>query len=73
MEPTARAKAPIPALAGKIRGPSSCQALKDYKSGKRDNADHEGVRDRTLSDQDMANVAAYYASLKEVTCPPAHA
>jgi len=39
------------------------QALKDYKSGKRNNAVMKGMT-AGLSDQDMANLAAYYASLK---------
>jgi cytochrome c553 len=39
------------------------QALKDYKSGKRDNAVMKTFASQ-LSDQDAANLAAYYASLK---------
>jgi cytochrome c553 len=39
------------------------QALKDYKSGKRANAMMKTFATQ-LSDQDAANVAAYYASLK---------
>ena len=39
------------------------QALADYKSGKRANAVMKGMT-AALSDQDEANLAAYYASLK---------
>ena len=39
------------------------QAMKDYKSGKRDNAVMKALMG-PLSDQDIANLAAYYASLK---------
>jgi cytochrome c553 len=55
-------KAPFPALAGK-KEDQLIQALKDYKSGKRDNAMMKTFATQ-LSDQDAANVAAYYASLK---------
>jgi cytochrome c553 len=54
--------APNPALAGK-KEDQLIQALKDFKSGKRDNAVMKGMV-RVLSDQDIDNVAAYYASLK---------
>jgi cytochrome c553 len=37
--------------------------MQDYKSGKRKNAVMKTLAGQ-LSDQDMANVAAYYASLK---------
>jgi len=40
------------------------QAMKDYKSGKRNNAVMKGMM-AGLGDQDMANLAAYYASLKK--------
>jgi cytochrome c553 len=40
------------------------QALQDYKSGKRANAVMKSFA-AALSDQDMANLAAYYASLKK--------
>jgi cytochrome c553 len=40
------------------------QAMKDYKSGKRVGAVMKEVT-AALSDQDMANLAAYYASLKK--------
>jgi cytochrome c553 len=53
---------PNPALAGKSED-ELLQALKDYKSGKRANAVMKGMT-AGLSDQDMANLAAYYASLK---------
>ena len=55
-------KAPYPALAGKSEA-ELVQALQDYKSGKRANAMMKSFA-APLSDQDMANVAAYYASLK---------
>jgi cytochrome c553 len=55
-------KAPNPALAGKPED-QLVQALKDYKSGKRDNAVMKTFASQ-LSDQDAANLAAYYASLK---------
>ena len=54
--------APNPALAGKSEE-LLVQGLKDYKSGKRDNAVMKGMV-ATLTDADMANLAAYYASLK---------
>ncbi len=54
--------APNPALAGKTDD-QLVQALKDYKSGKRDNPVMKGMVS-SLSEQDMANLAAYYASLK---------
>jgi cytochrome c553 len=53
---------PNPALAGKSED-ELLQALKDYKSGKRANAVMKGMT-AGLSDRDMANLAAYYASLK---------
>ena len=54
--------APNPPLAGK-KEDQLLQAMNDYKSGKRDNAVMKGMVS-SLSDQDMANLAAYYASLK---------
>jgi len=51
-----------PALAGKTED-QLVQAMKDYKSGKRDNAVMKTFAAQ-LSDQDIANLAAYYASLK---------
>jgi len=53
---------PNPALAGKPEG-EIVQALMDYKSGKRANPIMKTFATQ-LSDQDMANVAAFYASLK---------
>jgi cytochrome c553 len=55
-------KAPNPALAGKSEA-DIVQALKDYKSGKRANPIMKSFA-TPMTDQDMANVAAYYASLK---------
>ncbi|HUH93567.1 MAG TPA: c-type cytochrome [Casimicrobiaceae bacterium] len=55
-------KGSFPALAGKSE-PALEQAMHDYKSGKRSNAMMKGFVDK-LSDQDIANLAAYYASLK---------
>ena len=55
-------KAPNPALAGKAED-QFVQAMKDYKSGKRNNPVMKTFASQ-LTDQDMANVAAYYASLK---------
>jgi cytochrome c553 len=54
---------PNPALVGKSED-DMLQAMKDYKSGKRANAVMKGIT-ASLSDQDMANLAAYYASLKK--------
>jgi cytochrome c553 len=51
-----------PPLAGKSEKDLT-QALQDYKSGKRPNAVMKSLVS-SLSDQDMANLAAYYASLK---------
>ena len=56
-------KAPNPALAGKSED-QIVQAMKDYKSGKRANAVMKTFAG-PLSDQDIANLAAYYASLKQ--------
>ncbi|HEY2970372.1 MAG TPA: c-type cytochrome [Casimicrobiaceae bacterium] len=55
-------KAPNPALAG-MKSDDFVQAMKDYKSGKRNNPIMKTFA-TPLSDQDMANLAAYYASLK---------
>jgi len=55
--------APNPALAGKSED-QLLQALKDYKSGKRVNATMKMMAG-TLKDQEMADVAAYFASLKK--------
>jgi cytochrome c553 len=54
--------APYPPLAGK-KEDQLIQALKDFKSGKRDNVFMKSMAN-SLSDQDIENVAAYYASLK---------
>ena len=53
----------FPALAGKSEAALE-QAMHEYKSGKRSNAMMKGFVDK-LSDQDMANLAAYFASLKK--------
>jgi cytochrome c553 len=55
--------APNPALAGKPEA-QFVQAIKDYKSGKRANPAMKTFASQ-LSDQDVANLAAYYASLKK--------
>lgn len=54
---------PNPALVGRSED-DMLQAMKDYKSGKRANAVMKGMT-AGLSDQDMANLAAYYASMKK--------
>lgn len=54
--------APNPALKGKTED-QLAQALKDYKSGARSNAVMKGIV-TPLNDQDVANLAAFYASLK---------
>lgn len=53
---------PNPALAGKSED-QLLQVLQDFKSGKRSNAVMKALASG-LSDQDMANLAAYYGSLK---------
>jgi cytochrome c553 len=53
---------PNPPLAGKSED-ELAQAMKDYKSGKRPNPIMKSMV-TALSDQDMANLGAYYASLK---------
>jgi cytochrome c553 len=55
-------KGSFPALAGKPEAQLE-QDLKDYKSGKRSNPMMKSFASK-LSDQDIANLAAYYASLK---------
>lgn len=55
-------KKPNPPLAGKNEA-QFVQALKDFKSGKRANGPMKMFATK-LSDDDMANLAAYYASLK---------
>jgi cytochrome c553 len=54
--------APNPALKGKTED-QVAQALKDYKSGARNNAVMKGIM-AALNDQDVANLAAFYATLK---------
>ena len=54
--------AQYPALAGK-NADQLVQALKDFKSGKRDNVFMKGMAS-LLSDRDIESVAAHYASLK---------
>jgi cytochrome c553 len=56
-------KSGAPALAGTAE-PAFVQAMKDYKSGKRNNAVMKTFAN-PLSDDDIANLAAYYASLKK--------
>ena len=53
--------APNPALAGKPDA-DLVKALKDFKTGKTNSVMH-GLA-ASLSDQDIENLAAYYASLK---------
>jgi cytochrome c553 len=53
---------PNPALAGRPET-EQVQALKDYKSGKRANPIMKGLA-TSLSDKDMEDLSAYYASLK---------
>lgn len=53
---------PNPVLAG-MSEDAFVQAIKDYKSGKRTNPTMKAMVG-TLSDKDMANLGAYYASLK---------
>ena len=53
---------PNPALAGKPEA-EQVKALQDFKSGARANPIMKGIAS-TLSDKDMEDLAAYYASLK---------
>jgi cytochrome c553 len=53
---------PNPGLTGKSED-QLLTAMKDYKSGKRDNPIMKALV-IPLSDQDITNLAAYYASLK---------
>ena len=53
---------PNPALKAKTAD-EFVEAMKDYKSGKRNNAIMKAFAAQ-LNDQDIANLAAYYASLK---------
>jgi cytochrome c553 len=54
--------APFPALAGKPEA-EQLKALQEFKSGARSNPIMNGNA-AGLSDQDMADLAAYYASFK---------
>lgn len=54
---------PNPAIAG-LPEAKFVEAMKDYKSGKRANPVMKSFAG-PLSDQDLANLAAYYASLKK--------
>lgn len=54
--------APNPKLAG-LPEADLLKMLKDYKSGAKSNPIMNGMA-ATLSDQDMENLAAYYASIK---------
>jgi len=56
-------KGSFPALAG-MKEKEIISMLKDYKSGKKNNAMMKSFAEK-LSDQDMANLAAYYSSLKK--------
>ncbi len=51
-----------PKLAGENQ-PQLAQALRDYKSGKKDNAMMKSQA-ASLDDTDIANLAAYFASLR---------
>ena len=53
---------PNPALKGKTEN-ELVEAMKDYKSGKRKNAVMKAFA-APLNDQDVENLAAYYAALK---------
>jgi cytochrome c553 len=55
--------APNPALAG-AKESEFVQAMKDYKSGKRANPVMKAFAGQ-VNDQDIADLAAYYASLKK--------
>ena len=52
-----------PPLAGKSEA-ALLQAMNEYRTGKRSNAVMKNLASK-LGDQDMANLAAYYASLKK--------
>ena len=54
--------APNPRLTG-LKEDQLIKDLNDYKSGKRDNAIMKGMTS-SLSNQDIENLAAYFASLK---------
>lgn len=59
---TAEVKTANPPIAG-MSQPKFIQALEDYKSGKRGDKTM-GMFAKKLSTEDMANLAAYYSSLK---------
>jgi cytochrome c553 len=60
--PDGKGVPPNPALAGKPEA-EQVKALQDFKSGARANPIMKGIAS-TLSDKDMEDLAAYYASLK---------
>lgn len=60
--PTGQGANDNPKLAGKSEADLTL-AMQEYKSGKRSNTAMK-LMVRKLSDQDIANLAAYYASLK---------
>ncbi len=60
--PTGKGVAPNPAIAGMSEA-QFVQAMHDYKSGKRPNPMMKNLAS-SLSEQDIENLAAYYASLK---------
>jgi len=60
--PTGAGTSMAPKLAGEDQAKFS-QAMQDYKSGKRDNAMMKSQA-ASLSNDDIANLAAYYASQK---------
>jgi cytochrome c553 len=61
--PNGEGLAPNPPLAGKPEA-QFIQAIKDFKSGARANPAMKTFAS-SLSDQEVANLAAYYASLKK--------
>jgi cytochrome c553 len=60
--PTGEGTSMAPKLAG-LNQATFVQAMNDYKSGKKDNAMMKSQA-ASLSDADIANLAAYYATLK---------
>ena len=60
--PTGKGVAPNPPLAGKSEA-QLAQALHQYKSGQRPNPVMKGIA-ASLSDQDIDNLATYFASLR---------
>ncbi len=57
-----------PNLAGQIQG-YLLKSLKEYRSGERKNESMNIVA-KDLSDEDMADIAAYYASIEIEVLPP---